>query len=199
MPTARKLIAGLALALTAVSCTDKGPTTPTNTTDQNTPVNAAKPVKQPLNFPASEVLPTSLVDGVTYTLTNIQVTQIARNTDAATSAQFPLLVSGVFTFTGGGVTKTEAFTNKPANLTGSGAPTQPTCQILTLDLGPLHLDLLGLVVDLAPVHLNITAQSGPGNLLGNLLCAVTHLLDQNPLSAALQSLLDQINAIIAAL
>ena len=27
------------------------------------------------------------------------------------------------------------------------------------------------------VHLNITAQSGPGNLLGNLPCAVAGLLD----------------------
>ena len=54
-----------------------------------------------------------------------------------------------------------------------------TCQILDLTLGPIHLDLLGLVVDTNTIHLQITAQSGPGNLLGNLLCAVAHLLD-NP-------------------
>jgi hypothetical protein len=31
--------------------------------------------------------------------------------------------------------------------------------------------------------LNVAAQPGPGNLLGNLLCAVAHLLDNNgPLS-----------------
>ena len=52
-----------------------------------------------------------------------------------------------------------------------------TCDILHLTLGPLHLNVLGLVVDLNQVNLDITAQSGPGNLLGNLLCAVTHLLD----------------------
>ena len=51
------------------------------------------------------------------------------------------------------------------------------CKILTLDLGPLHLDVLGLVIDLAPVNLDITAVPGPGNLLGNLLCAVAGLLD----------------------
>src|SRR5947208_12328029 len=51
-----------------------------------------------------------------------------------------------------------------------------SCPILNLDIGAIHLDLLGLVVDLAPVHLTITAQSGPGNLLGNLLCAVANLL-----------------------
>jgi hypothetical protein len=32
------------------------------------------------------------------------------------------------------------------------------------------------------VNLHITAISGPGNLLGNLLCSVTHLLDNNPLT-----------------
>ena len=40
-----------------------------------------------------------------------------------------------------------------------------------------HLNLLGLVVTLNQVHLNITAVAGPGNLLGNLLCAIAHLLD----------------------
>src|SRR5437667_51814 len=54
-----------------------------------------------------------------------------------------------------------------------------TCQVLHLDLGPLDLNLLGLNVHLNEVVLDITAQSGPGNLLGNLLCAVSHLLDNN--------------------
>jgi hypothetical protein len=52
-----------------------------------------------------------------------------------------------------------------------------TCTILDLTLGPLHLNLLGLVVDLNRVHLVITAQQGPGNLLGNLLCALANLLN----------------------
>jgi hypothetical protein len=58
-----------------------------------------------------------------------------------------------------------------------------TCQILNLTLGPLDLNLLGLTVHLNQVVLNVAAQPGPGNLLGNLLCAVAHLLDNNgPLS-----------------
>lgn len=52
-----------------------------------------------------------------------------------------------------------------------------TCEILDLQLGPLDLDLLGLQVFLDEVNLEITAQAGPGNLLGNLLCAVAGLLD----------------------
>jgi hypothetical protein len=59
------------------------------------------------------------------------------------------------------------------------AQAEASCEILDLVLGPLHLDLLGLVVDLDQVHLNITAVPGPGNLLGNLLCAVAGLLDNN--------------------
>lgn len=51
------------------------------------------------------------------------------------------------------------------------------CEVLQLDLGPIDLDLLGLVVDLSPVELDITAVPGAGNLLGNLLCAVVGLLD----------------------
>jgi hypothetical protein len=58
------------------------------------------------------------------------------------------------------------------------------CDILNLDLGPIHLDLLGLVVDLddcegGPVEVDITAEPGSGKLLGNLLCGVSHLLDGN--------------------
>src|SRR5262245_23850601 len=72
-----------------------------------------------------------------------------------------------------------------ANLNGS-------CQILNLTLGPLDLDLLGLQVHLNQVHLNITAQQGPGNLLGNLLCSVAHLLDGNGSNNALVSFLNRI-------
>jgi len=68
------------------------------------------------------------------------------------------------------------------------------CTVLELTLGPLDLNLLGLVVHLDRVHLNITAQQGPGNLLGNLLCAVAGLLDGglNGLLGRLVTLLNQI-------
>ena len=54
--------------------------------------------------------------------------------------------------------------------------------------GLLLLDLLGLVVDLNEVHLQITAEPGSGNLLGNLLCAVAGLFDNGPLSQVAQLL-----------
>lgn len=82
---------------------------------------------------------------------------------------------------------------------GSGVSAQATCEILRLVLGSLHLDILGLVVDLNRVVLNITAESGPGNLLGNLLCAIAGLLDPGPGLAELRVISDILNAIVGAL
>ena len=76
-----------------------------------------------------------------------------------------------------------------------------SCQVLDLVLGPLDLDLLGLQVHLDTVHLNITAQQGPGNLLGNLLCAVAGLLDHSPtgLNAIVTQLTKLLNQILGGL
>jgi len=64
---------------------------------------------------------------------------------------------------------------------GSGAlAPSKQCDILDLVLGPLHLNLLGLVVNLNKVILHIIAFAGAGQLLGNLLCLVAHLLDGPP-------------------
>jgi hypothetical protein len=65
----------------------------------------------------------------------------------------------------------------PLTLTASPNVADPTCPILHLMLGPIHLNLLGLHVDTSQICLNITAQSGAGNLLGNLLCDVANLLN----------------------
>jgi hypothetical protein len=108
-----------------------------------------------------------------------------------TTSDGQLIANGVFTGLVNGVQQTT---------TASSAVAAPgTCRILDLTLGPLHLDLLGLIVDLNQVHLTITAQRGPGNLLGNLLCAVAGLLDGGGNLNAIQNLLDQINRIIGRL
>lgn len=72
-----------------------------------------------------------------------------------------------------------------------------TCTILDLTLGPINLNLLGLVVPTNTIHLQITAQQGPGNLLGNPLCAVANLL--NPGAAPLGSLAGLLNRTLAIL
>lgn len=72
-----------------------------------------------------------------------------------------------------------------------------SCSILSLTLGPLHLDVLGLVVDLNQVNLNITAVPGAGNLLGNLLCDVAGLL--NGTGSPLSAIVSDLNMILKAL
>jgi hypothetical protein len=85
-----------------------------------------------------------------------------------------------------------------ANYVPSGGVSiaQLACEILHLELGPLDLNLLGLVIHLDQVVLDISAQPGPGNLLGNLLCAIVGLLDGGNLSqlvTLLNRLLDLLN------
>jgi hypothetical protein len=76
---------------------------------------------------------------------------------------------------------------------GGAQSAQAVCRILTLVLGPLDLNLLGLRVQLNRINLRITAIPG-GGLLGDLLCGIANLL--NPpalggtnLAAVLNSLL----------
>ncbi len=72
------------------------------------------------------------------------------------------------------------------------------CNVLNLVLGPLDLNLLGLEVHLNRVVLNIVAVTGANNLLGNLLCAVTGLLDGTGLLNELR-LANVLNRILAIL
>jgi hypothetical protein len=111
-----------------------------------------------------------------------------------------IVANGTFTGTAtdaAGVVTT--LTNAVVSSVVSPAQVTASCRILDLTLGPLHLDLLGLVVDLNQVHLTITAQQGPGNLLGNLLCAVANLLNGSSTPTALQQIVNLLNQIVARL
>jgi hypothetical protein len=89
-----------------------------------------------------------------------------------------LVASGFATAIIKGKTFTAPFT-APVNIAlaadQSGAAAAG-CPILDLTIGPINLNLLGLVVQTSPICLTITAYQG-GGLLGDLLCAVAHLLD----------------------
>src|SRR5262249_31923352 len=52
------------------------------------------------------------------------------------------------------------------------------CAQLILDLAPVPLDRLGGMVAIGRVPLDLRAQRGPDALLGQLLCALTYLLDR---------------------
>jgi len=94
----------------------------------------------------------------------------------------------------------------PADLTGASSsqllPGIPgSCQVLNLVLGPITLNLLGLVVRTNLINVRIDAVPGNGNLLGNLLCSITNLLNPGgglgPLTTALNQLTAALNAILA--
>ncbi|HET6546921.1 MAG TPA: hypothetical protein VFG79_00600 [Solirubrobacter sp.] len=90
----------------------------------------------------------------------------------------------------------------PATL-GSGAqaaqilPTPGACSILNLQLGPIDLNLLGLRVRTNQINLLIEAVPGAGNLLGNLLCGITGILNPTLANTPLGQLTQILNALLA--
>jgi hypothetical protein len=82
--------------------------------------------------------------------------------------------------------------------TAAPAAAAAVCSILHLVLGPINLNVLGLQVTTNQIVLDINAIPGAGNLLGNLLCSVANLLNNNP-TATLVNLLNQIIAILQGL
>jgi len=109
-----------------------------------------------------------------------------------TLGQLGTLTTGLGDLLNGAFSAIGSTSNGGASVSSAG-----TTQILHLALGPLDLKLLGLQVHLdncnnGPVTVDITAQSGPGNLLGNLLGGLSHLLDS---SANTNALLNKLNRI----
>ena len=88
--------------------------------------------------------------------------------------------------------------NTPTAVTGAST------NVLNLSVGPLNLNLLGLDVTLnncnnGPVTVDVIAHSGPGQLLGNLIGGLSHLLDSSASSVALGNKLSKIAGEIASL
>ncbi len=83
---------------------------------------------------------------------------------------------------------TDVALNLPVDL----LQTTGSCTILHLVLGPIDLNLLGLHVTTNQIVIDITAEAGPGNLLGNLLCNIAHLLDSNAANRALANALNRL-------
>lgn len=115
------------------------------------------------------------------------------------------LTTNTFTLTNGVISAVGTITGNVTNSAGTviaSVTNQPvsiplasftgTCTILTLHTGAINVALLGLNITLSPIDLVITATAAPGNLLGNLLCSVVHLLDNNGSLTALTGLLNQI-------
>jgi hypothetical protein len=99
------------------------------------------------------------------------------NLTSLTFSNGQLLAGGNVTTIVNGQTNLIPFSGVPVNIslaedqTGAGA-----CPILDLALGPITLDVLGLIVETSPICLQLTAYDGAG-LLGDLLCSVAGLLN----------------------
>jgi hypothetical protein len=148
--------------------------------------SAAPPHSHPLVIPVNS----SGFTG-TFTLTSFALQNgalVANGIVAGTDA------NGVSHF--GTVTTKVATTSSTA--TAAIAAAAPACSILHLVLGPIDLNVLGLSITTNQIVLDISAIPGPGNLLGNLLCDVANLLNNNP-TATLVTLLNQIIAILQGL
>jgi hypothetical protein len=82
-------------------------------------------------------------------------------------------------------------------------PPEGACEVLTLTLGPIDLNLLGLRIQLYgetpedPITILIYAVPGEGNLLGNLICGLTGLLDGPPTANRLNAIISFLNRILA--
>jgi hypothetical protein len=100
---------------------------------------------------------------------------------ASSASLLPINITSVaFNPVTGVITAVGTIGNQAFTATGLLTLTQPSAgstPILHLELNEIHLDLLGLKVDTSEICLDITAQSGSGNLLGNLLTDIAHLLD----------------------
>jgi hypothetical protein len=70
--------------------------------------------------------------------------------------------------------------------------TQTTTPVLSLHVAPVHLNLLGAVVTTSPINVSITAHSGQGKVLGNVLTDLADLLNGQPQNAKLN--IDSINS-----
>jgi len=80
---------------------------------------------------------------------------------------------------------------------GGGGGGGHVCNILMLDIPEgVALDLLGLAVTTSPVCLDVHAERGSGNLLGNLLCSLSGLLDTHANNNALQAAVRNILALL---
>ena len=86
----------------------------------------------------------------------------------------------------------------PVEVTASPPSPGDPCAILNLRLGPINLNLLGLVVQTSPICLVITGFAN-GGLLGQLLCGLANAVNSGiPLVQYLESLPpDQLNTLLA--
>jgi len=141
----------------------------------------------------------NLLFGISGLLNNgLSLSQIL---NGLTTTQLTQLESGITGLLNGALSNATS----SASFAGISGTAAGATDILNLSLGPVNLNLLGLNVHLdncnnGPVTVDITAIPGAGNLLGNLLSLVAHLLDNtNASQTAILAILQQVAGVIAGL
>ena len=87
--------------------------------------------------------------------------------------------------------------------TSTGATTTSSGQVLSLTVPPINLNLLGLQLKTSQIQVNASAQSGNGDLLGNILTSLLNTLGATPqnlstLNSNLNTLLSKVVAVLNA-
>jgi hypothetical protein len=121
-----------------------------------------------------------------------------------TSANLSSLLNGITGLLNGALGQLTAPTSLAGVTSTAATATAPAVNVLHLALGPVDLNLLGLTVGLdncanGPVTVDITAQPGPGNLLGNLIGGLTHVLDSHASQQGVLSNLFNVTRLIESL
>ncbi len=84
----------------------------------------------------------------------------------------------------------------PPASTGGGSttstPSSTGSQLVTLTLDPLNVNLLGLKLQTSQIQINIAAQQGNGDLLGNLLGDTSNLLNMPAVGAVVNQVLSNV-------
>lgn len=144
---------------------------------------AQRPTNGRCNILALRLAPVHLaLLGIRVDTSHISLDVTARRRGGVLGRLFCALVNAEIRFPRAAIARINRELDDAPIASRSSAPVrvathQGTCQILDLILGPLHLDLLGLVVDLYgqtkrdPVQVTITGEPGHG-LLGDLLCSL---------------------------
>jgi len=173
----RRIVVSLGLVAALMTIGTLVPS-PARATESTAVPAVASGIQIPINFSSADGAFTGTFNLTRFVLQNGQVAAVGTLTGTVTNAAGQTV---------GAIVR---------NLTLSLITINATCDILHLELGPIDLNLLGLVVHVDKIVVDIDAQSGPGNLLGNLLCAITNLLNGGGPLAQLVNLLNQLLALL---
>ena len=207
-----RILSACALSVVLTACSDAPVTAPSNSTTTLSPASASAD-RRVRPVPSTNVTESPLTDAAgnvvgsfTGTITLRHVAVEGGSLVGTLVMNGNAIVNGVSTVVNNVPGTAILYTSAAAAGATTAAAAAPlalaSCPILNLAIGQIHLDLLGLVVDLSAINLDIVAEAGPGNLLGNLLCAVVGLLDGptgGAVGTALANLLNTINGILGGL